>query len=105
MGIRKQTGWSPLIGDLQIKPYVELASSHSTQGMGFGISILCPDTSHVGGPRRSVFLLVVHQIIVLCEMALVPTVLENFPRYLLSTAATNINLGHLEALASVWVGG
>lgn len=34
---------------------------------------------------------------------LTPTVHESFPSYLLSTAAKNINLGHLEAWVSVWV--
>lgn len=85
------------------EPYVELTSSHSTQGMGFGISILCLGTSCVGGPGIDVFLLVVHQIIRLYEIVLTPIVLESFPRYLLSTAAKNINLGHLEAWVNVWV--
>lgn len=42
--------------------YVELTSSHNTQGVGFGISILCLGISCVGGPGRDVFLLVAHQI-------------------------------------------
>lgn len=69
--------------------------------MNFGISLLCLDALYVGGPGRNVFLLAVHQTIQLCEMVLSPMVLENFPRYLLSTAVENIDLGHLEALASV----
>lgn len=69
--------------------------------MSFGISLLCLDALYVGGPGRNVFLLAVHQTIQLCEMVLSPMVLENFPRYLLSTAVENIDLGHLEALASV----
>lgn len=61
--------------------------------MSFGISLLCLDALYVGDPGRNVFLLVVHQTIQLCEMVLSPTVLENFPSYLLSTAVEKLTLG------------